>query len=47
MPYNASPGRSFSDAAIQVAPGVPDSAAAKRWVVAPMASAATAVKSAR
>ena len=40
------PGTSFSVAAIQVAPGVPDRAAAKRWVTAPIASAATAVKSA-
>ena len=41
------PGTSRSEAAIQVAPGVPASAAANRWVTAPIASAATAVRSAR
>ncbi len=46
IPYEATPGTSSSVAAIHVAPGVPDRAATKRWETAPMASAATAVRSA-
>src|SRR6478672_4485303 len=46
MPYAAVSGRSDPFAAIHVAPGVPESAATNRWATAPMASAATAVRSA-
>src|SRR4029079_6085235 len=46
MPYAAVPGCSRPGAAIQVAPGVPEIAATNRWLTAPIASAATAVRSA-
>ncbi len=46
MPYAAVPGCSRPVAAIHVAPGVPEIAATNRWLTAPIASAATAVRSA-
>ena len=45
IPYAASSGCSSPVAAIQVDPGVPVSAATNRWSEAPIASAATAVRS--